>query len=639
MLAVFRTFSKSWVAKILFGVLVIAFGIWGIQGALTPKISTAVITAGQRQITEQEFRTLVDNQITQIRQQSGQNVTLQQLIKMGVPQQWAQQLAQDEATQAWIGQAGINPAKSLNIEAIKSNPNLAAAFNPITGAFDEKTFRAILGQNGLTEDAFFRQLHDQIATRHLGTAVQAGVQAPMLSAALQSEFMLQTRDADIFQLSAKALGPMPTPTQADLQKLYNTLGDAVRRQETRTLTVVVFDPNKVAQTVTVDPAEVQKVFNFRKDSYSTPEKRSFVQISAKDAASADRIAQALKAGQSPDAAAKAGGGQVQTQTDLAKSAVPDVKVGAVVFGLQPGQVSAPIQGDLGWAVVKLQSVTPGKAATLEQMRPQIEAEQRLQAAKDKVSDMVQKYSELRDAGASAADAGAKVGAIVNTLPPVTADGQSYTEAQIRLTPNMQKVLQTGFSLPKGGKSDPQQLQGGGYFAVQVDDIHPAYKPSLQEIQPQLAQAWTQRTMATRLKAKADELVASLKKGVPMAQAAASVGAQPQHLADVPRMMGQNNDPRAVVSQVIFGAPVGQPFATAVTSTVFVVGKVDAVHAPATIKAAEIAAGSARAATSRALYQGLVQSLQNAAQLKIKPKVDARNLNSALGLNDQGQPAQ
>jgi peptidyl-prolyl cis-trans isomerase D len=639
MLAVFRAFSKSWVAKILLGVLAIAFGIWGIQGALTPKISTAVVTAGQRQITEQEFRQLVDNQLNQIRQQTGQSVTLQQLVKMGVPQQWAQQLAQDEAIQAWIGQAGIKPAKSLNTDAIKSNPNLAAVFNPITGAFDEKTFRLILAQNGMTEEAFFRQLHDQIATRHLGSAVQAGLQAPMLSAALQTELMLQTRDATIFQLNAKALGPLPTPTQADLQQLYNTLGDSVRRQETRALTLVVFDPRKVAETVTVDPAEVQKVFNFRKDSYSTPEKRTFVQISAKDGASAARIAQALKAGQAPDAAAKAGAGQVQTQADLAKSAVPDAKVAAVAFALQPGQVSDPIQGDLGWAVVKLQSVTPGKPATLEEKRAEIEAGLRQQLAKDKVSDMVQKYSEARDAGASAADAGAKVGAIVNHLPPVTAQGQSYGEAQINVTPNMQKVLQTGFGLPKGGKSDPQRLEGGGYYAVQVDDIHPAYKPSLDEIRPQVAAAWTQRTIATRLKAKADELVASMKKGAPIAQAAASVGAQAQHLADVPRGSGQRNDPRAVVSQVIFSAPVGQPFATQVTASDFLVGKVDAVHSPATVKAAELAASRGRDATSHALYQDMIQSLQTAANAKIKPKVDTRNLNTALGLNEQGQPQQ
>jgi peptidyl-prolyl cis-trans isomerase D len=641
MLALFRAFAKSWVAKILFAVLVLAFGLWGIQGALSPKISTAVVTAGQRQISESEFRDLVDAQLNRVRQEGGQVPNMEQLLKMGVPQQWAAQLAQDLALQAWIETAGIKPAKSLTTDAIKSNPNLAGAFNPVTGAFDEQTFRAILSQAHLTEATFLQNLHDEIAMKHLAGAVESGAQAPQLYSAIQAEFLMQTRDASFFILNPKALGPLPVPTQADLQKFYTELGDAVRRKETRVLTVVLFDPRTVAASVKVDPAEVQKVFEFRKDSYSVPEKRTFVQITAKDAQAAAAAAKALSAGQSPDAAAKAAGGQASDQKDLAKTSVPDPKVADAVFALKPGQVSAPVHGDLGWAVVKLQSVTPGRAATLEEKRPEIEASLRQRAAQDKISDMVQKYSEARDSGLGAAAAAAKVGAPVKDLPAMTQEGQSYTGEQVNIPQAvLQRILATGFSLPKNGQSEPQQLGGGVYFAIGVKDVHPAYKPSLDEIRPQLTAEWTRRTLTTRLRSKSDELIAQLKKGVPMAQVAASVGAQVQHAADVQRAPSQSADPRALVTAALFSQPKGQPFATPLTATDLLIGEVEAIHPPATVKAAEVVATRGRTATTRTVVQDLLQGVQDAARTQVKPKVDNDNLQTALGVtkDQQQQPS-
>ena len=71
MLAFFRAFAKSWAAKLLFGALLIGFTVWGIQGGLVPHISTDVITAGQRHLSEQEFRSMVDRKLAQVRQEQG----------------------------------------------------------------------------------------------------------------------------------------------------------------------------------------------------------------------------------------------------------------------------------------------------------------------------------------------------------------------------------------------------------------------------------------------------------------------------------------------------------------------------------------------------------------------------------------
>ena len=643
MLAFFRAFAKSWAAKLLFGVLLIGFTVWGIQGGLVPHISTDVITAGQRSLSATEFRSIVDRELSRVRQEQGEAPTLDALVKQGVPQQWANQMSQDYGFQAWIEQAGVTPDKSLTEESLKEIPALRSAFNPITGVFDEKTFQAILSQNQMNEAVFLRDIHDGLAQRDLTQAIKAGTVAPRLYTALETNAVMQTRDASYFALEAKALGQAPQPTEADLQKLYKDASAQLRRPETRALTVAIFNPQAVANSVTVDPAEVQKTFDFRKDNYSVPEKRTFVEIIARDAKAAAQAAAALRAGQTPDAAAKAAGGQASIQTDLPKTAVPDTHVADAVFALKPGQVSDAFQSDAGFAVVKLASVTPGRAATLADKRAEIEGALRQRAAQDKVQDMIQKYSEARDSGANLAQAAAKVGAEVHDLAPMTAEGQTFNGEQVKVPQQvLQKILGVGFTLPKGGQSDAQALGGGIYFAVGVKDVRAPYTPSFAELHDQLTKVWSNRQVITRLKAKSDELVARMKKGEPIAQVAASAGAKIEHAADLQRAPPQQQaNLTSIITSMIFSAKKGEPFAYPLSPNVpvVVVGLVEAVHAPVTIKAAEFSAARVQAATSQALARTLYQDVKTAANDKIKPKVDLGNLNAALGVsNDQSQGA-
>lgn len=641
MLAFFRAFSKSWAAKLLFGVLLIGFTVWGIQGGLVPHISTDVITAGQRRMGENEFRSLLDRQLSRARAESGSAPTLEQLVKSGQAQEIATQLAQELGFAAWLDRAGIRPAQSQTMDALRDVQALRPAFNPVTGVFDQKIFAEILSQNGLNTESFLEKVHDDLAQRDLTAAIAGATVTPRLYAALTSNWQLQQRDASYFALDAKTLGPIPTPSDADLKKFYTDVSSRLARPETRALTVVIFDPRQVMGSVTVNPADVQKTFDFRKDSYSTPEKRTFVEITAKDAKAAAQAAAALRAGQTPDAAAKAAGGEASAQTDLAKTAVPDTHVADTVFNLKPGQTSDAFQTDAGYAVVKLQSVTPGHVATLEEKRGEIENQLRLEAARSKIQTMVQQYSDARDAGATAAQAAAKVGADIKTLPPMTAEGQTYNGEQIKVSPTLlQKILGVGFSLPKGGQSDAQKLVDDVYFAVGVDSIHPPYTPTLAEVRPALVAQWTQQQIAKGLQAKADGLIARLKKGEPIAQVAASIHADVKHGAGIQRPSGRPTDLQSYVASLIFNAKPGEPFAYPVPANppAMLIGRVDAVHAPTPIAAAA-AAARVQPTMNRLVAQDLFNGVRTSANDKIKPKVDTGNLNAALGVSgDQGQGA-
>src|SRR2546423_1239603 len=77
MIAAIRRFAKSWVATLLFAVLIISFAVFGIgnRDLFHAKISNAVITAGPRTISMGEYKREFEGYKAQVEQQVGQPIT------------------------------------------------------------------------------------------------------------------------------------------------------------------------------------------------------------------------------------------------------------------------------------------------------------------------------------------------------------------------------------------------------------------------------------------------------------------------------------------------------------------------------------------------------------------------------------
>jgi peptidyl-prolyl cis-trans isomerase D len=622
MLAAIREFAKSWPAKGLLLLIALGFVAFGVnQGIVAPRTSTAVIKAGPREVGMTAFRQILDNNLARFSAQAGRNVTMAEAIKQGYPDMLANRILPGEAFLAWIQEAGIKPDKSLIADHMRDMPELRRFFNPVTGVFDKVAFQKVLTDNKIDEQGFMSDQYDELSGKHFQTGVQAGLRAPRLYTALEVEYQLETRDADFVVLDPRTAAPPAAPTDADLQKLYTSLGDKVRSPEMRRLTVVLFDPTVGAGDIKIDPAEVQRRFNDAKDRLSVPEKRSFVQIVTKDAAGAAQVAALLRAGKSPDDAAKAVGAQVLNSKDLAKASIPDTKVAEAVFAMKPGEIQGPIQGDLGFAVVKLAAVAPGHAANLEEARPQIEQALRARAAQDRFTEMLATYNAAHDAGAGLVDAARKAGAVVKEYPAATADGRNAEGARIPPA-----ALEQGFAQPLGD-GDLQPLQGGVRLGVRVEQIIPPTMPKLDAVRAELAQLWTQQQVEKELKAEKDALMARLRKGEPLAAVAASEHLEVKHWTHVQRPQ-QVNSAQTALQAAFFTQPKGQPFASPVGQGAIVLGVVQAVNTPpAAVAARQVANG--QSAVSQQLFGDLMTSSQTAARNLIKPSIDAQNLKAAI----------
>jgi peptidyl-prolyl cis-trans isomerase D len=401
----------------------------------------------------------------------------------------------------------------------------------------------------------------------------------------------------------------------------------------RILTVVPFTPQAVGAAVAgapIDPAELQKRYNFRKDTLSKPEVRTIVQIPAKDAATAQKITAALRAGQAPDAVAKSVGVDAVTFADRPLTAISDRKVGQAAFKMQAGEV-ATVQGDLGSAVVKVVSVVPGREVSLEEARPMLEAEIRKDMLAEKVYAQTQAYDDAHQGGSSLAESAQKAGVAATTVGPITAQGVNEQGGQLQGFPP--KILETAFALPAGGESEITELGDGAYFAVRVERIIPAHVPPLAEIRQEVTQVYMQREIVKALEAKAEAIRARVAKGESLDAAA---GTAVSRLPGLTRQTANAHQDlgREVLGRT-FAAKQGEVWVARAPNGI-VVGRVEAVRTDAGPTAARLAEQN-RGALAQAIFREMGEAAQLYARTKLKVKLDPAKARSAVGFEPVAEP--
>lgn len=634
MLAGFRSFAKSPFAVVLFGLLIVSFAIFGISDVFKAPLGNWVVDAGDRTVRGPDFKIRFDEMRKQAEQQAGQPISPEAAAERGLDKQILNEVALQESLAALLTKVGVRPSDKLLGDVLHEQmarlPANVRPFDPITGKFDEKLYEGLLARNDLTPQRYEAQLRDEIAQAQAFSAVANGLRVPRIYTALQAAYGLETRDLSAFAVNPASVARPAPPTDAQLKAFMDENRAQLTRPETRILSIARFSAAAMEPQVTVSKEDIQKTFDFRKDTLGQAETRSLIQIVAPDAKAAATIAQRLQKGDDPFAVARTVNKTPIVISDKPQSALPDRKVAAAAFGLAVGQTSGPIVGDLGISVVKVTKINPAIVASLEAARPGIEAELRAQGAQTKAYDQTQTYQDAHDAGANLIDAAGKAGAFVMTSAPVTAQGVDQTGSPVPgLTPDL---LQTAFALPSGGESELIEAGKGEFYAVRVERVLPAALPSLDEVREPLAQQWVLTETLKRLKVKADELAARVRKGESIESVAAASGSRVQRVAGMSR---ENAQQYQVLGRDVlvatFRAKPGEVITARAPSLGFVVAKLNAVKAADPVLMARITE-SQRPQATMGIFREVGESARAGARAGLKTKVNLIAAQQAIGID-------
>lgn len=632
MLTAFRTFAKSKWAVGFLVLMAIALLVGGrsqldVLSNLGPK---QVVSAGDRSLGQAEFRVELDRIREQAQEQAGSALTFEELIGEGGLRQYLEQKSKQLGFVNWAWNAGIRPGKELVLRQIRQAPSF---FDSVTGAFSEEQYRSALANNNATPEMFEAQLRDQYSTQHYGAALGAGMRLPRIYGAVLASQALETRDGRWFTVTQAMAGTAPAPTDAQLTTFMTQNADqlGLRLPEARTASLVLFDDGSTP-TAAPTEARILERFNFRRDALSLAEKRTFVTLTAPNRAAADRIAAALRAGQSPAEVARSNSIQPTEYTETPRSALGDQAVAAAVFGLAANEVSTPVQAAVGFVVAKVTAIQPGRAATLADVRDQIIQELRAADTLAAVYGRVEAYEKARQDGKTLDAAVREVGARIIQIPAVRQDGKRRTGQDINLPP---QIVQSMWSLGKGAESEVVDMGQGQYFVVRLDDILPASLPALAEIRAPLAQQWTLRENARLLNARAGVLATRVRGGEDLAAVAASARATIQTGTGLNRQSAQQYGQGVIAG--VFSSGRGEPFSQQNSADTFVIGRTDRITAAVPALAAPIAE-QYRQRMAGDQINAVGDEAIGAAARRSKAEFDERLARTALGLPPEAPAA-
>jgi peptidyl-prolyl cis-trans isomerase D len=545
-----RKASSNWLGKTIMaavmGVLIISFGIWGIADIFRGFGQSTVAKVGHTEISLNEFRQIYTDRLQQIGRQFGRPLTPDQARSFGIDRQVLQQTIAEAALDEEARRLGLGQSDDEIRRIIMNDPNFKGA----AGNFDPQRFQSMIRNFGYTEQRYVAEQRKVSLRRQITGTIGAGLEPPKTMIDALSRYQNERRGIEFVKLDAAQAGTIDPPSPETLAAYFEDHKVQFRAPEYRKISFVVISPEEIGKWTEVSDEDAKKLFEQRKDRLGTPEKREVRQLVFPTVEEAQAARTRLTNGTSfEDIAKERGLSAADANLGLvAKSAILDPAVADAAFTLPAGEISQPVQGRFGTALVKVDKIEPGVEANYASVAGDVKREIATERARTKVAELRDKMEDERGGGSSVIDAAQKLGLAAVTIEAVDRSGRAPNGQPVGNIPQGLDVVSQAFNSDVGVDNDPISFRGG-YVWYDVLGITPSRERSLDEVRDQVEARWRQDQIATKLRAKATEIVQKLEQGGKLADEAAAINAKVETATGFKR----DDTPAGVPSSVVAAA--------------------------------------------------------------------------------------
>ena len=541
------------IVAVIMGLIMVSFVIWGIGPVFTGFNANQIAKVGDTSVTLDAFRQAYQTELQRLEQRTRQPITAAQAHQAGLDSQVLSRLVSEAVLDSQAAALGLSISDDQIARSILADPT----FKGPNGQFDRGQFNTVLRDNGLNEASFVRDQRAVYLRQELVQGVVGAVAVPRAALDALYRFDAETRSIDYLTLPASAAAHLPEPDPAALEKFYTDRAPAYRAPERRKLTILPLLPAALAKPDGVSDADVQTLYDKVKDGrFTTPEFRTLQQIVLPDDAQAAAASARIRAGASfaKVAAERHLGDKDLDLGRVTRASLFDKAVADAAFALPEGGTSEPVKTAFGTALVHAAKIEPAVVKPLADVAPDLRREIAEGRTGVAIRTLRDKIEDARSAGRTLAEAGSAAGVETRTTDAIDAAGKDAAGKPVD-APGGADLLKAAFASDVGVDNDAVRIRDGGQVFFEVAAVEPARPLTFAEVRPQVEAAWRQNETATRLAAKAADLVKAIDGGKTMEQAATSLALPLQHANDVRRAGGGGMNP-AVTAQV-FNDHVGK----------------------------------------------------------------------------------
>jgi peptidyl-prolyl cis-trans isomerase D len=519
-----RKASSNWLGKtimaVVMGVLIISFGVWGIADIFKGFGQSTLATVGHTEISINEFRQLYTDRLQQIGRQFGRPLTMDQARAFGLDRQVLQQTVAEAALDEEARRLGLGQSDAETMRMIVSDPN----FKGLGGAFDPARFQATIRQFGFTEQRYVADQRRVSLRRQIAGTISAGLEPPKVLIEGLSRFQNEQRTIEFVKLDAAQAGAIDPPSPETLAGYFDDHKAQFRAPEYRKISFVPITPEEIGKWSEVSDEDAKKLFEQRRDKLGTPETRGVSQMVFPNVEEALSARNRIASGTTFEDLVKERGLN-PSDVDLgmvAKAGILDSAIADAAFSMPSGEVSQPVQGRFGVALVKIGKIEPGVEPIYESFASNLKKELATERARSKVAELRDKMEDERGGGASVIEAAQKLGLAATTIDAVDRSGRLPNGQLVANIPRGLDVVSQAFNSDVGVDNDPISFNGG-YVWYDVLGITPSRERSLDEVKDQVEAKWRDDQISSQLRNKATEMVQKLEHGGNLADEAQAAG--------------------------------------------------------------------------------------------------------------------
>lgn len=489
-------------------------------GASNPQI---VAEIGDETLTILDVRRVIDRELRGNRIQRG-------MESIYIPM-FVQQMVSERALAYQAKRMGFNLTEKELSEAVASLVPQLFENGKFVG---KEVYASFLAQQNMTIPEFEAAVEKQaLASKLLSLAIEGVVVTP---SEVEEEFRRQNEKVKISYIvvDQAKFATQAAPSEQEMRNLYEQRKASLLSPEKRAYLIFGIDENTVAASLTVPDSALQLAYQQQQDRFRTPERvearHILLMTTGKPAAEVEQLKakaqdllKKIRAGgdfaqlakdnsQDPGSAVKGGdlGWLVRGQT------VPEFEKTA--FGLQPGQISDVVTTQYGFHIIQVMKKEQAHLRPFDEVKTEL----RTELARNQVYDKMQSLAEqLRSALVrSAAEAEKLAQANGITIARVASAAAGDPLPEVGVSPDFTDAAR---SLPKGGVTSIVPIGDNKLVVAQVTDIFPPRQSTFEEVKDQLRAQLSAQQAQNLMNDKVKEIEARLKSTSDLAAVAKQAG--------------------------------------------------------------------------------------------------------------------
>lgn len=394
--------------QIVLAIIILPFLFFGVDSYFrTSEVSVEVATVGGQRISQQEFNRALRDRQEAIQRLTGGRASPELLDSAELRFDVLESLIRKQLLLNRAYRSGMTISDQQLDKVIAELPVFQR-----DGKFSEQVAEQFMKSQGMKASTFRARLRDDLMLQHMDDAFGETSFAPRTVIDLLARISEQQREVSAFTIAPDKFTAQVKLDADAAKKYYESNPGEFRVPEQVRVEYVTLTLDSLTSQIAIDPAEVRKYYDEHRGQFETKQERqaSHILIAVEAAASAeekqkararaeelyqqlkqkpDRFGELAKQ-YSQDPGSAANGGDLGY---FGRGTMPKPFEDAA-FGMKAGEISAPVETQYGFHIIRLAGIKGGQGRSFEEARSQIESELKRQRAGRKFAEVAEHFNNV-----------------------------------------------------------------------------------------------------------------------------------------------------------------------------------------------------------------------------------------------------